>query len=135
MTKPGNPFSFQVEIKKRESDANYKLGSGINVAAAIGIGAKMKDRRGLVYTVIDSDINTEQDEQIGLTRSHYTEIGVILGAAEIGGGVKGVCYAKASAEVSASVVLSTANTYLFSDPYTSNQKILRSGLIWASLFQ
>jgi len=134
VTEPGVPFGFQVEIQKRESDANYKLGSGINVAAAIGIGAKMGDSRGLVYTVIDSDVNTKQDEQIGVTRAHDSKLGP-WATVGIGAGMKGVGYAQASAEVSALSVFSTTNSYLFSEPYTSDQETLRSGLVLASLFQ
>jgi len=127
-------IQFPVQILPRESSSNYKYGSGINLAGAIGIGVKVGEKRGLQYSVINTDPSSSSDGDIEIERSHEMEAGVYVGAS-VGGGVEGACYASAGAKIGASLMVFYANKYRFDNPGSTDQEILRSGLIVASLLE
>jgi hypothetical protein len=126
--------SFPVKINPRESVSNYKFGSGINLAGAIGIGVKVGEKRGLQYSVINTDPSSSSNGDIEIERSQELEAGVYAGVS-VGGGVEGACYADAGAKIGASLMVFYANKYRFNDPGDTKQEILRSGLIVASLLE
>ncbi|MGB9677272.1 MAG: 6-bladed beta-propeller, partial [Candidatus Ratteibacteria bacterium] len=129
------PLTFNVKILSRESESSFSFGSGINLEAAVGIGGKFGEKRGMSYRIINTNLQTNADDKIEVEREFEIEAGVVA-KASVGGGVKNACYASADAGVYASLVLMNNNTYLFEQPYSSDeQKILRSGLLIASLLE
>jgi len=129
-----NPVTFQVQILPRDSTANLKFGSGINVGAAIGVGAQAGEKRGFVYQILNTDASTSSDDKIGIKKAREMEAGVYAGGS-VGGGVKGVCYAGAEAEAGVSAVFSSVTDYLFPDPYSQTEQILRAGLILSTCLE
>lgn len=129
------PISFQVKILPRASSSEFRFGSGINLKAAIGIGGKVGTEKGLTYRIFNTNLQSQSDDEIEIERSFEIEAGVVA-EASVGGGVKNACYAGADAGIYASLVLMHTNTFLFDNPYDSDeQQILRSGLVIASLLE
>jgi len=128
------PLNFQIKILPRESESEFSFGSGISVEAAVGVGGKLGEKKGMSYKIINTNLQSQSDDKIEVERSFEIEAGVVA-KASVGGGVKNSCYAGAEAGVYASLVLMNTNTYSFDNPYSDEQKILRSGLVIASLLE
>ncbi|MFN4227545.1 MAG: 6-bladed beta-propeller [Candidatus Ratteibacteria bacterium] len=129
------PITFQVKILPRSSFSEFRLGSGINLKAAVGIGGKVGTKKGMVYRIINTDLNIKSDDKIEVERSFEGEVGLVA-EASVGGGIEGSCYASADAGISGSIVIMRTNTFLFDNPYNSDQQqILRSGLVISSLLE
>lgn len=129
------PVSFQVKILPRSSESEFCFGSGINLKAAAGVGGKLGTKKGLSYKIINTDLQSQSDDKIEIERSFEAEAGVVA-EVSAGGGVKNFCYAGAEAGLYASLVMMYTNSFLFDNPYNSDeQQILRSGLIIASLLE
>jgi len=129
------PITFNVKILPRNSSSEFSFGSGINIKAAMGVGGKIGTKKGMTYRIIDTDLHSESDDKIEVEKSFEGEAGV-LAEASVGGGIKNSCYAGAEAGAYASLVMMYTNTFLFDDPYASDQQqILRSGLVIASLLE
>ncbi|MCM8809459.1 MAG: 6-bladed beta-propeller [Candidatus Omnitrophica bacterium] len=129
------PISFNVKILPRISASEFRFGSGINLKAAIGVGGKIGTKKGMIYRIDNTDLNSKTDDKIEIERSFEGEAG-IAAEASVGGGVEGSCYASADAGGSESLVIMRTNTYLFDNPYFSDQQqILRSGLVISSLLE
>ncbi|MCX5886111.1 MAG: hypothetical protein NT096_09420 [Proteobacteria bacterium] len=125
---------FDVDIIPRESTSHFKFGSGINLAGAVGVGVKVGVKKGFEYSVMNTDPSSSTNGDIDFERSHEMEVGVYVGA-DVGGGVKGACYASAGAKIGESLMVFYANKYHFDDPGSTEQEILRSGLIVAALME
>ena len=91
-------------------------------------------QRGIEYSVINTDPDSDTNGDIEIERSNEMEAGVYVGAS-VGGGVKGACYASAGAKVGASLMVFYANKYHFDNPDSTEQEILRSGLIVAAMME
>ncbi|RLI14499.1 hypothetical protein DRO49_06160, partial [Candidatus Bathyarchaeota archaeon] len=128
------PITFSINILPRESTLYLKFGSGANVGAAIGVGGKLGEKKGMVYKIKNTDINSSSDDEIGFDKLRELEVGVYA-EASIGGGVKEVCYAQAGAEAGISGIVSGGVEYLFQNPYYDQESILRAGLIISTLFE
>lgn len=129
---PITPVEFDVKIMPRESISSFKFGRGVNFKAALNVGAKYGDKRGLVYTLHNA--YPQFGDTIGIDNISETEAGVYV-TTGVGGGVKGMVYAGASADAGISVLFSQEYNYLFSEPYTEDQKLARGRLILSSFFQ
>ena len=129
------PLTFQVKILPRESNSEFRFGSGINLKAAVGVGGKIGKEKGLTYRIINTNLQSQSDDKIEVERSFENEAGVVA-EVSAGGGVKNACYASADAGASLSLVFMNTNKFLFDNPHGSDeQQILRSGLVITSLLE
>ncbi|HOL35732.1 MAG TPA: 6-bladed beta-propeller [bacterium] len=127
-----NPISFQVKILPRQSNSEFKFDFGAEAQEATGAGFKGGGQKEVIYRLINTNLQSQSDDIIELERELEINGGAVVGGS-VGIEMGESATAQGEGELAQLMLLKYGSTFSFDNPYTSQQKLMRAGLLVDSL--
>ncbi|MCM8768195.1 MAG: 6-bladed beta-propeller [Candidatus Omnitrophica bacterium] len=126
------PLSFTVKISPRRSVSEFRFGGSVKAKEATGAGLVGGGQKEVSYKLINTDLQSQADDRIELERQLEVNGGIIIGGS-VGLEMGNNFTAEAEAELAALGVFQYGSKFVFEDPYSSQERIRRAGLLLDSL--